>query len=122
VHLNRNDSVPVSMMCAQSVIRSNRGALENRHDPGNGADPFLITQSSDSPFHARWTAKSATMDILTNFGFARAEQSIDWPRHPIFREGRKCGPSLPRPEFINAAASEEARVIGTGLLASGPTA
>ncbi len=45
------------------------------HDPANGEDPFFITQSWDSPFHARWIAKGATIDILTG----RLSRSMDRP-------------------------------------------
>jgi hypothetical protein len=59
--------------------------------------------------------------IYSKFGIARAEQHRLAEASYLSGREKNADPSLPRPEFINAAASEEGRVIGTGLLASGPT-
>jgi uncharacterized protein (TIGR03435 family) len=39
------------------------GAKLTRHDAGNGGEPW-IEQASEAPFHAKWTATSASMDIF----------------------------------------------------------
>jgi uncharacterized protein (TIGR03435 family) len=40
------------------------GPKLTRHDASNGGDPW-IEQSAEAPFHAKWTATSASMDIFT---------------------------------------------------------
>ena len=39
------------------------GAKMTRHDAASGGDPW-IEQASEAPFHAKWTATSASMDIF----------------------------------------------------------
>jgi hypothetical protein len=51
--------------------------------------------------------------IYSKLGIARADHSRLAEASYLSRREKNADPSLPPPEFMNAAASEEGRVIGT---------